>query len=360
MENKTFTLREISELVGGKLEGEATIIIKGASGIKEATEGDITFLANPKYEFLLDSSKASAIITSKDMYKRIAKPVIRVDNPSLAFSKVIALMFPQEKKFFKGVHPTAVLGKDVKLGKDVSLGPCVVIEDNVEIKDNAVICAGTFVGYGATVGSSTLLYPNVTIREKTIIGNRVIIHSGTVVGSDGFGFEEINGAHQKIPQVGIVVIEDDVEIGACVTIDRARFGKTLIGRGTKIDNLVQIAHNVIIGENSIIIAQAGISGSSVLGKNVILAGQSGIVGHIELGDNVIVGAQAGVTKSVPKDTFVVGSPARPHNVSKKIFAGWSKLPELIKEFGELKEKLNRLTQERTTKGGKTKDDKKRG
>lgn len=357
MENKTLTLEEISRIVGGELEGDPKVVIKGVSGIKEAREGEITFLANPKYEFLADTSKASAIIVSKKMQRAVSKPVIRVENPSLAFAKLVSLMFPQEPKVAKGIHPSVILGQNVILGKDVALGPYVIAEDNVQIKDNTVICAGVFVGRGTEIGSDTLIYPNVTIREHSMIGSRVIIHSGTVIGSDGFGFEEVNGAHQKIPQVGIVVVEDDVEIGACVTIDRARLGKTFIGRGTKIDNLVQIAHNVIVGENSIIVAQAGISGSSVLGKNVILAGQSGLVGHIELGDNVIVGAQAGVTKSVPRNTFVVGSPAKPHDISKKIFAGWAKLPELIKEVALLREEVNRLA-EKGSKSGKSKDDKK--
>jgi len=353
---KNLTLEEINKLVGGKLEGDPSIVIKGVSGMKEAGEGDLTFLANPKYEALIETSKASAIITSKKTKKDVSKPVIRVENPSLAFAKVVSFMFQDEKKLPEGIHPTAILGKGVDLGKNVSLGPYVVVEDGAKIGENTVICTGAFIGYKATIGSDVLVYPNVTIREKAKISNRVIIHSGSVIGSDGFGFEVVDGAHQKIPQVGIVVIEEDVEIGACVTIDRARFGKTVIGRGTKIDNLVQIAHNVVIGENSIVVAQTGISGSSILGKNVILAGQSGVVGHIELGDNVIVGAQAGVTKSVPKNTFVVGSPARPHHVSKKIFAGWAKLPELIKEITELKEKVERLTQ-KGPKSGKSKDDK---
>ncbi|MDD5449683.1 MAG: UDP-3-O-(3-hydroxymyristoyl)glucosamine N-acyltransferase [Candidatus Omnitrophica bacterium] len=358
MAQKTVTLKEITDLVGGELEGDPNVVITGVSGLKEAREGEIAFLANPKYEFLLgDNLKASAVIVSKDMKRRLSKPLIRVENPSIAFSKVISLLFPDEKKFFKGVHQTAIVGKDVVLGGGVSLGPYVVLEDKVSIKDNTVICAGTFIGYGTKIGSGVFIYPNVTIREKTVIGNRAIIHSGAVLGSDGFGFEVANGSRYKIPQVGIVVIEDDVEIGACVTIDRARFGKTVIGKGTKIDNLVQIAHNVVVGENSIIVAQAGISGSSVIGKNVILAGQCGLVGHIEIGDNVIVGAQAGVTKSVPKGTFVVGSPAKPHNVSKKIFAGWAKLPDLVKEVADLKEQVEKLTQKRG-KGGKTKDNKK--
>ena len=358
MEQNTLTLQEINALVEGELEGNPEIVIKGVSGIKEAKEGDITFLANSKYEVLIDTSMASAIITSRDMQRHTSKPIIRVENPSLAFTKVISYMFPENKKFPKGVHPTAVLGQGVRLGKNVALGPYVVIDDDVQINDDTIICAGVFVGHGTTIGAGTLIYPNVTIRERIAIGNRVIVHAGTVIGSDGFGFVEVSGVHQKIPQVGIVVVEDDVEIGSCVTIDRARFGKTVIGHGTKIDNLVQIAHNVIVGENSIIVAQAGISGSSVLGKNVILAGQSGLVGHIEIGDNVIVGAQAGVTKSVPKNTFIVGSPAKPHNVSKKIFAGWLKLPELIKEVAELRKEINKLRGKERAKGGKPKDDKK--
>ncbi|NQU73456.1 MAG: UDP-3-O-(3-hydroxymyristoyl)glucosamine N-acyltransferase [Candidatus Omnitrophica bacterium] len=353
---KNLTLEEINKLVGGKLEGNPSVVIKGVSGIKEAGEGDITFLANPRYEALIETSKASAIITSKQTKKDVSKPVIRVENPSLAFAKVVSFMFQDERKLPEGIHTTAILGKGIDLGKNVSLGPHVVVEDNAKIGENTIICSGTFIGYKAVIGPDVLIYPNVTIREKTKISNRVIVHSGSVIGSDGFGFEEVAGAHQKIPQVGIVVIEEDVEIGACVTIDRARFGKTVIGRGTKIDNLVQIAHNVVIGENSIVCAHTGISGSAVLGKNVILAGQVGVVGHIELGDNVIVGAQAGVTKSVPKNTFVVGSPAKPHNISKKIFAGWAKLPELIKEFAELKEKVERLTQ-KGLKSGKSKDNK---
>ncbi|MCX5715616.1 MAG: UDP-3-O-(3-hydroxymyristoyl)glucosamine N-acyltransferase [Candidatus Omnitrophica bacterium] len=336
---KTLTLEEISRLVDGKLEGDPSVVIKGASGIKEAQEGDITFLANPKYEPLIDGSMASAIIASNAMQRATTKPLIRVENPSLAFSKVVSHMFPDDKKFPKGIHTSAVIGQNVKLGKDVAVGPQAVIEDDVEIGDKTVICAGAFIGHATKIGDATLIYQNVTIREKAQIGSRVIIHSGTVIGSDGFGFTKVNGTYQKIPQTGIVVVEDDVEIGACVAIDRARFGRTLIKRGTKIDNLVQIAHNVIVGENSIIIAQTGISGSSVIGKNVILAGQCGIVGHVEIGDNVIVGAQAGVTKSVPKNTFIVGSPARPHNIAKKIIAAWEKLPQFLKEFAELKEEV---------------------
>jgi len=356
MSTKILTLEEINNIVKGELEGDPKVIIKGASGIKEAQEGDITFLANPKYEFLVDDSNASAIIMSRDMPKPKSKPVIRVENPSLAFAELITRMFPSDKRIPKGIHETALLGRNVSLGKGVCLGPYVVIEDDCRIEDNSIICAGVFIGFDTSIGTDSFIYPNVTIREKTQIGNHVIIYSGTVIGSDGFGFEQVNGANEKIPQVGIVVVEDNCEIGSCSTIDRARFGKTVIGRGTKIDNLVQIGHNVQIGENSIIIAQTGVSGSSKIGKKVILAGQSGIVGHIELGDNVIVGAQAGVTKSVPRNSFVVGSPAKPHRVAKKIFAGWLKIEDLIKEVADLREEVSKLTQKRA-RGGKTEDNK---
>ncbi|MFH1847733.1 MAG: UDP-3-O-(3-hydroxymyristoyl)glucosamine N-acyltransferase [Candidatus Omnitrophota bacterium] len=340
-------LKEIAELVDGKIIGDENIVITGVNGIKEAQEGDITFIANPKYESLISSTRASAIIVP-DNLGRASAALVCTENPSLAFSKVIAFMYPQENTMPSGIHPQSIIGRDVKLGENVALGPYVVVEDGSCIGDNTIICAGSFIGRKTSLGRDCLVYPNVTIREKAQIGDRVIIHSGTVVGSDGFGFAEAGGVHCKIPQVGIVLIEDDVEIGACVSIDRARFGKTRIGRGTKIDNLVQIAHNVTIGEDSIIVSQAGISGSSSLGKRVIMAGQSGVVGHITLGDNVIVGAQAGVTKSVPPNSFVVGSPARPHNEAKKIFAGWNKLPRLIKEVNDIKDRLERL--ETRTKG----------
>jgi len=241
------TLKEIAEFIDGELVGNGNIIITGISGIKEASEGDITFVANPKYLALIETTHASAIITPSDI-EVTSKPIIRTQSPSLAFAKLVSFIAPSEAKHIKGIHPSAVLGKDVSLGRDVAIGPYVVIEDSVSIGDKTIIYAGCFIGHHTKIGNDTLIYSNVSIRERVTIGNRVIIHSGTVIGSDGFGFATINGIHHKIPQIGTVVIEDDVEIGANVTIDRARFGKTLIGRGTKIDNLVQIAHNVIIGE----------------------------------------------------------------------------------------------------------------
>jgi UDP-3-O-[3-hydroxymyristoyl] glucosamine N-acyltransferase len=277
------------------------------------------------------STRASAIITSREIEKK-NKPIIRTDNPSLAFAKIISLFSPQEEIKPKGIHPTAIVAKSAKLGANVALGAYTVIEEGVSIGEGSAIFPHVYIGKNTQLGSENLIYPNVTIRENTVIGNRVIIHSGTVIGSDGFGYVELEGRHEKIPQLGKVVIEDDVEIGACVTIDRARFDKTLIAKGTKIDNLVQIAHNVQVGENSIIIAQAGISGSTEIGKNVIIAGQAGLVGHIKIGDKAIIGAQAGVTKSVPAKVMVSGYPARPHLQAMRLSAALEKLPALLQDL----------------------------
>lgn len=335
------TLAEIAKFIDGEIIGDAGTVITGICGIKEAKSGDLTFVANPKYLSLMENTQASAIITSRDI-KFAPKPIIRTENPSLAFAKMVSFIAPTEAIHFTGIHATAIIGKNVKLGKEVALGPYVIIDDEVTIGDKAIIYGGCYIGHHSNIGSETLIYPHVSIRERISIGNRVIIHSGTVIGSDGFGFATVKGLHHKIPQIGTVVIEDDVEIGANVTIDRARFDKTVIGKGTKIDNLVQIAHNVMVGENSIIVAQTGISGSTVVGKNVMLAGQAGLVGHINIGDGVIVAAQAGVTKSVPANTKVSGYPAKPHETAKKVNACLQRLPQLVEKVKELQKKIAEL------------------
>ncbi len=331
-------LQDIAALVGGELVGAGDLMITGVSGIKEAKEGDITFLANPKYLPLLDTTKASAVLVGKDI-SFPAKPVIRVANPSLAFSRVIELIGPEKIAYPSGVHPSAVIGKGVTLGKDVSIQPHVVIEEGAMVGDRTVLCAGCYVGHFSLIGADTLIYPNVVVRERTLIGSRVIIHSGTVIGSDGFGFTMIDGKHVKIPQIGIVVIEDDVEIGANVTVDRARFDRTVIKRGTKIDNLVQIAHNVIIGEHSILVAQSGVAGSTELGKYVTLAAQAGLVGHLKVGDGAIIAAQAGVTKDIEPRGMVVGAPAVDHMKFKRNVANVNRLPKLIDRVAALEKKL---------------------
>jgi UDP-3-O-[3-hydroxymyristoyl] glucosamine N-acyltransferase len=335
------TLREIADIIDGEIVGDPKTIITGISGIKEAREGDITFLANPKYLPQLEETHASAIITSQEI-KLAPKPIIRAKNPSLAFAQVAALILPEKVRHPQGIHPTAIIAKNAALGKGVAVGPYAVVEDGVSIGDKSIIYPGCFIGHNTKIGRDCIIYANVSIREFSDIGDRVIIHSGTVIGSDGFGFAAIDGVHHKIPQVGTVEICDDVEIGANVTIDRARFDKTIIGKGTKIDNLVQIAHNVVVGENCLIVAQAGISGSTVLGKSVTLAGQAGLVGHISVGDGATVAAQGGVTKSVPANTLVSGYPARPHETAKKVNACVQNLPRLYKLVDELKKKIAEL------------------
>ncbi len=335
------TLQEIADFVNGEVVGDKKVVITGIAGIEDAREGDITFLANPKYLSYIDKTAASAIITSRDI-KDCPKSIIRTDNPSLAFAKVVSFIMPRDIARPKGIHPTAVLGNNVFIGKDVALGAYVVIEDNVSIGDKTVIYAGSFIGQQSKIGDSTLIHPNVCVRENVSIGNRVVIDSGTVIGSDGFGFVTVEGIHHRIPQVGTVIIEDNVEIGANVTIDRARFDKTVIGCGTKIDNLVHIAHNVLIGKNCLIIAQVGISGSTEIGNSVVLAGQAGIVGHITIGDNSVVMAQSGVSKSIPPDTYVWGYPAKPANVAKRVNASVQNLPRLYNTVNTLKKKIEEL------------------
>jgi len=335
------TLKEVANIIDGEIIGDENIIVTGICGIKEAKEGDLTFIANSRYLPLMGQTRASAIITSMDV-KTAPKAIIRTENPSMAFAKMVSLLAPNDVRRPKGIHPTAIIGDKVKIGKNVAIDPYVVLEDNVEIKDNTVLYAGVYIGHHTKVGRDCIIYPYVIIRESVTIGNKVVIHGGTVIGSDGFGFSTVQGVHHRIPQIGTVIIEDDVEIGANVTIDRARFDKTIIKKGTKIDNLVQIAHNVSIGENSIIVAQSGISGSTNIGKNVTVAGQAGIIGHISIGDNVVVAAQSGVTKSIPSNTCVSGYPAKPHILAKKIHAFTQNLPGLFKKVKQLEEEIEKL------------------
>ncbi|MBL7170672.1 MAG: UDP-3-O-(3-hydroxymyristoyl)glucosamine N-acyltransferase [Candidatus Omnitrophica bacterium] len=339
------TLGEIAKKIDGKVVGDKNTVITGISGIKEAKKGDITFLANPRYARLLSATKASAVIVARDI-TNTHRALIQTDDPYFAFSRVMGLLANEEVPLPRRIHPTAVIGKRVKLGSNIAVSAFVVIEDDVEIGDGVTIYPQVYIGHHTRIGQDTLIYAHVTIREKVTIGRNVIIHSGTVIGCDGFGFAPFKGKHHKVPQMGTVVIGDDVEIGANVTIDRGTIGETKIGQGTKIDNLVQIAHNVVIGENSIIIAQTGISGSTTLGKNVTLAGQVGVIGHLTIGDNAVVAAKSGVAKSVPANTCVMGIPAREHVRENRVKASMQNLPELVKEIHKLKKEVEELKKRR--------------
>lgn len=336
------TLGELARLVDGKVVGDPSMLITGVAGVREAGQGDITFAANQRYAGRLKDSKASAAVVVPGLVVGNGMPLIQAENPDEAFTKIADVFAPPAVKYEPGVDPTAFIAEDVKLEKDVSIGAHVVIEAGATIGARTVLRPQTYVGHAVTIGEDCLIYPNVTIRERVTIGSRCIIHSGTVIGSDGFGYVTRGGRHEKIPQVGTVVIEDDVEIGACVTIDRARFDRTWIRRGTKIDNLVQIAHNVVIGENSLIVSMVGIAGSVHMGKNVILAGKSSVDGHVVLGDNVVVGGLAGVTKDVPDGTRVSGFPAQPHDQQLKLAASLRRVPELLQRIKELESKVREL------------------
>lgn len=336
-----FTLDEVAKAIDGTVVGDGSVEITGVAGIREAQAGEITFLANPRYEAYLERTNASAIIVAEN-HRNIGKPLIQNANPYLAFLKAVRFFQGDDERPKPGIHPSVIVGEGSKIDPTASVGPLVVVESGASIGPRAVVLAGCYVGARARIGADSLLYPNVTLRESCEVGERVIVHSGTVIGSDGFGFVRDGEFYRKLPQVGNVVVDDDVEIGACVTIDRATTGTTRIGSGSKIDNLVQIAHNVQIGKNCIIVAQVGISGSTVLGDHVVVAGQVGIVGHIEIGSGAIICARSGVSKSVKPGEKLFGSPALPVGQGKRVEASLRHLPELIQTVRRLKRRVEEL------------------
>jgi UDP-3-O-[3-hydroxymyristoyl] glucosamine N-acyltransferase len=339
--SRRFKLKELAGIVGGEVEGDENIEIHGVAGIREARSGEITFVANPRYEAFLATTDASAVIASPQVDS--VKPVIRADDPYYAYLQVLNLFAAEAAVAHPpGVHETAVVDESVEIGAGVSIAPFCQIRAGVKIGAGTTIMSGVYIGDDTVVGADCLVYPNVTVRERCLIGDRVILQAGAVIGSDGFGFAKNGVTRHKIPQIGRVVLEDDVEIGANSCVDRATTGETRVGRGTKVDNLVQIAHNVAIGEDCAIAAQAGISGSTELGRGVVLAGQAGLVGHITLGDGAVVGAQGGVTKNVPENTVVSGYPAREHSRARKLWAHTARLPELFKRVRELESEIEAL------------------
>jgi len=333
------TIQQVAQLVGGELVGDGSVEVSNIKAIDEAGPGDLAFILHPKYAGLLKDAKASCVIVPEEIDKA-GCPIIRVKSPSIAFKKIVDVVMAGKVPHPKGIHPTALVSDKAKLGKGVSVGAYTVIEAGAVIGDGAIIYPLCYVGHASAIGEGSLIYSHVSIRENVKIGARVIIHSGTVIGADGFGYESTSGVHLKIPQIGGVIIEDDVELGANVTVDRAKFAFTKIGKGTKVDNLVQIAHNVEVGPHCIIVAQCGISGSTVLGHHVILAGQVGVVDHVKIGDQCIVTAQSGVTKPIKPGTVVLGTPAREIHEARKTFALTRKLPDIYERLKKIEEKLN--------------------
>ena len=338
MAPRSYKLSELAALIGATVDGDGDTVITGASGIREAREGDITFVASDAYDEHLATTRASAVVTTRD--RDVSQPSIRVENPYLAFVKILRVLAADlAPGRAAGVHASAVVDDDAHIGAGAAVGPLCNVGPGARIGDNTTLLSGVYVGPGTTIGADCLIYPNVTIRENCELGDRVIVHPGAVIGSDGFGFAWDGAAHLKIPQIGTVVVEDDVEIGANTTIDRATTAVTRICRGTKIDNLVHVAHNCIVGKNTILAGQVGLSGSVELGEGVIMAGQVGCVGHIHIGDGVTAGAQAGITKSIPPGRTVSGYPAMEHGHARRVYAVQNQLPELYKRIRELEKKV---------------------
>ena len=345
------TANDVARLLGGQIVGDGAAILSGIAGLVEARTGDLSFLANPKYAVHLPTTQATAVLVAS--VQPDCRPVqIVVDNPDHAFAKILEAFGPRPSHPPVGVHPTAVIGERVTLGAQVRIGPHVVVSDGCTIGADVIIHANVVLGGDCAVGDGSILYANVSVRERCKIGQRVIVQPGAVIGSDGFGFILINGKHQKSPQVGTVVIEDDVEIGANCCIDRARFGITRVGPGTKLDNLVQIAHNVDIGAHCLIVAQVGIAGSTRLGNYVTLAGQVGIAGHLTLGDQSIVTAQSGVSKSLTPKSVVRGSPARENRAALAQEIAMRHLPETVKTVRALEARLAELERKLAEAGAK--------
>ncbi|MBW2331395.1 MAG: UDP-3-O-(3-hydroxymyristoyl)glucosamine N-acyltransferase, partial [Deltaproteobacteria bacterium] len=333
-------VHKIAELVRGEVVGDGDFIIRGVAPFENAGPDDITFAASASYKKRVDETRAAAVIVSHGVCES-KKILVRVENPSLALAKVSTLFHPVCRPVI-GISQDAHVGKDFKCGIDVSVYPCVFIGDYVTLGDRVTLYPGVVVANGVAIGDDVVVYPNVSILERCEIGSRVMIHAGSVIGSDGFGFASDGDRYYRIPQVGTVRIDDDVEIGACNAIDRATFGRTWIKRGVKTDNLVHIAHNVVVGEDTVLVAQVGISGSVMIGNHAILAGQAGVAEHVTIGNGVTIGPQAGIAKSIQDGQIVSGFPGMPHRLWLKASSIIPKLPDMKKKLRELEKRIEKM------------------
>lgn len=337
------TLVEIAEIIEGNIIGEKNIVITGAASIEFAGEKDITFAVEPHIETAENSNAGVVIIP--DTIEFFSKTAIKVANPRVAFTKMLEVFAPKVE-IKRQIHPAAVIGDSVKIGENVAIMPYAVVDDHAVIGNNVILYPHTYIGQHTQIGDDSVIYSSATVREYCKVGKRVIIHSSAVIGSDGFGFVTTDGVHTKMPQVGNVVLGDDVEIGAHVGIDRATIDSTVVKKGTKIDNLVHLGHNVIIGENGLIVAQTGISGSTIVGHNVTFAGQCGSAGHLEVGDNCVFAARSGLIGNIPADSFYGGFPARPHKEWLRGEAMNKKIPDMVKKIRELEKRLAKFESEK--------------
>lgn len=333
----SFTATEIAAKLGGEVLGNGTVELTGFAPADASKPGDLTFAENENYFARAEASAASAILVAGD-FKSTSKTLIRVPNARVAFAKVLPCFFP-EPTFAPGVHPSAVVAGTATIDPTATIGPLCVVGDGVEIGPRVVLEGGDHVGAECRIGADSRLFPNVTLYARTEVGRRVRLHAGVVLGSDGFGYAFDGRAHQKVPQVGNVIVQDDVEIGANTTVDRAALGSTVIGQGTKIDNLVMIAHNVALGEHCILVSQVGIAGSTTLGNYVTLAGQVGLAGHLKIGNQVTIAAKSGVMHSIPDGEKWLGIPAQPDRQTKRQLLAIQQLPELIRRVRDLEKRL---------------------
>ncbi|MCL2144158.1 MAG: UDP-3-O-(3-hydroxymyristoyl)glucosamine N-acyltransferase [Endomicrobia bacterium] len=336
------TASELAKIVSGEVAGNNEEIITGANGLAEAGNGDISFLGNPKYAQAAQATNASVIFVANDtdISRFTNKTLIKVKNPQYAFSAVLAIIDKERLASIENkIHSSASISEKAAVGKDVYIGQNAVIEDGAYIGDGTKLFPNVYIGKNSKVGKNCIIYPNVVIRENVTLGDRVILQPSVVIGGDGFGFASVDGVNHKIPQIGRVEIGDDVEIGAHTTVDRAAVDVTKIGKGTKIDNLVQIAHNVQIGENCIVVAHTGIAGSTKIGNNVTVGAQVGIAGHLKIGNNVTISSQSGVGGDLHDGEIVGGNPLAELKQSIKIRATMRKLPEMYKDIRKIKEKL---------------------
>lgn len=337
----TLTAADIARHLEGQVEGDPSTLLTGFAPATAARPGDLTFAENEAYLTRAASSEASAILVAGTA-QAPGKVLIRVKNARVAFARVLPLFFPEPKPA-PGIHPTAIVSPSARIDPTAHLGPGCVIGDDAVIGARCQIEAGAVVGAACQLGDDSRLCPKVTLYPRCRIGQRVTIHAGSVIGADGYGYVLDGGAHRKVPQVGNVIIHDDVEIGANVTIDRGALGSTVIGKGTKIDNLVQIGHNVVIGEHCLLVAQVGVAGSARLGNYVTLGGQVGIAGHLKVGDRAMIAAQSGLMNDVPAGEKWMGSPARPDRQMKRQFIASERLPDLLRRVAELERRLAELT-----------------
>ncbi|MCK5850217.1 MAG: UDP-3-O-(3-hydroxymyristoyl)glucosamine N-acyltransferase [Kiritimatiellae bacterium] len=337
------TVKEIAAEISAVVVGDETVMVSGVASLKAATSTEISFLSSAKYAYQVAESNAAAIMVAEDFDGDAAGSVLlKVKDPDYACSIVAPLLNPPMPTFEPGIHPAAVIAEDAQIGENVYIGPCCVVEQGASIGDSSVLVANVYIGHGSSLGEDCKIYANVSVREYVTIGSRTIIHSGTVVGSDGFGYTNDKGKWIKIPQVGTVEVGNDVEFGSNVSIDRARFGKTVIADGVKIDNLVQIAHNVEVGQDTAMAAQVGIAGSAKIGRNVMLGGQVGLAGHIEIGNGVVILAKSGVHNDVPDGEVIFGAPAMPAKTALKVFAILPTLPDMRKQIKTLTKQLKAL------------------